>query len=392
MPDTDPAYLADLQAAHARYTARLAEITAGGRPAPDEASPRIHDWTDAMVASGHLSYTTTGRGTPVTVTVTTADTRALANHTATPAQHRALADAVTAFLAHSTGEPRTLAPSYGTRPPLRTYDLLVLLHPQPPADGGGGRATSPTDLPADGATGTCHTCHTPIVWKHDEPPYGHWLDRYDADLCPRKKEEDDDPGHAPATYSPPSGIRHPLNRADATAQLLGEEAIAAAPPAPTGDGILLLTVEGSGYGPYVAAPLAPAEQPWAEHLFTRDTAEQIVTDLHRHDADCGLTARWHEDGTLTFTWEPGYLEGDKPGTRTITPTEHGLYPIGGLWPWDEWTPQHYDHTAGQAAFAHGAAAYRDAAPAPCPDALTELYDRGRAEAHRVTLHRDAPQP
>lgn len=160
--------------------------------------------------------------------------------------------------------------------------------------------------------------------------------------------------------------------------------------APTLNGILLLTVEGGGYGPYVAAPLAPAEQHWAAHLFTRDTANLIVTDLHQYDADCGLTAEWCEDGTLIFTWEQGYMEFDKPGTHTVTPDAHGLYAIGGLWLWDEWTPERYVHTAGQAAFARGAAEYRSTVTTHYPDGLIELYDRGREEAHRVTLRRDEP--
>ncbi|MFF8902593.1 hypothetical protein ACF082_34565 [Streptomyces lydicus] len=58
--------------------------------------------------------------------------------------------------------------------------------------------------------------------------------------------------------------------------------------------------------------------------------------------------------------------------------------------WGEWTPERYAHTAGQNAFAHGAAECADTVTTHCPDGVIELYDRGRGEAHRVTLRRDEP--
>ncbi|MFF8617049.1 hypothetical protein [Streptomyces sp. NPDC015350] len=150
--------------------------------------------------------------------------------------------------------------------------------------------------------------------------------------------------------------------------------------------IQLFTVEDSSYGPYVGLPLRDLWTPDSAHLFTRATAEQIVTDLHRDE--CGMTAEFADDGTLTFTDE--HKEG-KDSTRTVRPDEHGRYKIGGLWSWDEWGP-HVPHTAGQAAFALGAAEYRCTAE-KCtkhPDGLDHLYARGREEAHAVSLQRDEP--
>ncbi|WP_330342633.1 hypothetical protein [Streptomyces sp. NBC_00557] len=112
---------------HARYTARRAQITAGARPTAVCAARRIHAWVDAM--DGRIAYTLgVHQGRPVCVAV--ADARALADHTATAAQRDELRAAVTAYLTHADGEPRTLAPSRGTRPPLFTYDVLVLLDQQ----------------------------------------------------------------------------------------------------------------------------------------------------------------------------------------------------------------------------------------------------------------------
>ncbi|MEU0857471.1 hypothetical protein ABZ352_18810 [Streptomyces griseofuscus] len=148
--------------------------------------------------------------------------------------------------------------------------------------------------------------------------------------------------------------------------------------------IQLFTVEGTSYGPYVALPVSSMWTPYTAHLVTRGTAEQIVRDLHRDD--CDLRAAFDPDtGALTFTWTKGY-DGDG-GTETITPDAYGRYLIGGLWPWDEWG-DHLPHTAGQAAFARGAAEYRqedDAASLVEP--LDALYRQGRQEAQLVTRER-----
>jgi hypothetical protein len=114
-------------------------------------------------------------------------------------------------------------------------------------------------------------------------------------------------------------------------------------------------VEGSTYGPYVGLPLRSWWMPDSAHLFTRATAEQIVDDLNERDADCGMTGRWGPDGSLTFTW-------------------------------DEWE-DHHEATPGQEAFANGALHYLAADETHVQDAtLKDLYARGRAEAHAVTLH------
>jgi hypothetical protein len=151
--------------------------------------------------------------------------------------------------------------------------------------------------------------------------------------------------------------------------------------------IQLFTVEGSGYGPYVALPLRDLWTPYTAHLFTRATAELIVRDMHR--GECGITAEFADDGTLTFTWTTDH-DGDG-GTLAVRPDAHGRYEIGGLWPWDDWG-DHVSHTAGQAAFALGAAEYKWTAK-KCtkhPEGLDHLYARGREEAHAVSLRRDEP--
>ncbi|MEU6632905.1 hypothetical protein ABZ905_32165 [Streptomyces parvus] len=162
----------------------------------------------------------------------------------------------------------------------------------------------------------------------------------------------------------------------------------ATPPHPAHDtplSIQLLTVEGSAYGPYVALPVSPPT-PYAAHLFTRATAELILHDMHRDE--CGIRGEFDPaTGALTFTWDRHH--DGTGGTETVTPDAYGRYPIGGLWAWDEWG-DHVPHTAGQAAYALGAAEYRESVTTAFPDGLIELYDRGREEAHRLTLRRDEP--
>lgn len=131
----------DCRADHARRAARLAEITAGARPTADTAAQRVQAWADAM--KGRIAY-----GIDVhqsrSVSVGVADARALADHTSSPAQRDQLRAAVTTFLSHADGEPRTVAPSHGTRPPLFTYDMLVLLD-QEPVDGDDDSLTCPNN-------------------------------------------------------------------------------------------------------------------------------------------------------------------------------------------------------------------------------------------------------
>ncbi|MER5482586.1 hypothetical protein ABT024_05130 [Streptomyces sp. NPDC002812] len=152
--------------------------------------------------------------------------------------------------------------------------------------------------------------------------------------------------------------------------------------------IQLFTVDGSAYGPYVGLPTSTIWTPYTAHLFTRATADEIVRDLHRDE--CGMTAAFADDGALTLTWDDSIK--DTAGTETVTPDEHGRYAIGGHWPWDEWG-DHVPHTAGQSAFADGAAEYRQADRADdYPEPLSGLYARGRQEAHAVTLHVEAEPP
>ncbi|MGW6145678.1 hypothetical protein, partial [Streptomyces sp. NPDC055140] len=121
------------QADHTRYTARLAEITAGARPDSATAANRVRAWTDAMDNARRVTHTVSIHGhEDLFVSVT--DALALAEHATTSAQRDQLRTTVTAYLTHATGEPRTLAPSRGPRPPLFTYDLLVLLDEQETAD------------------------------------------------------------------------------------------------------------------------------------------------------------------------------------------------------------------------------------------------------------------
>ncbi|GAA2720522.1 MULTISPECIES: hypothetical protein [Streptomyces] len=113
------------QASYARHTARLAEITAGARPAPDTAADRVRAWTAAMAAEQRTTHSISGLNESIRLDVPTV--RALADGTTTPAQREQLRVAITTFLTHAAGEPRTLAQSRTPRPPLFTYDVLVLL-------------------------------------------------------------------------------------------------------------------------------------------------------------------------------------------------------------------------------------------------------------------------
>ncbi|MEU1221307.1 hypothetical protein [Streptomyces microflavus] len=148
--------------------------------------------------------------------------------------------------------------------------------------------------------------------------------------------------------------------------------------------IQLLTVEGSGYGPYVALPVASLWTPYTTHLFTRATAELIVDDMHRDE--CGIQGEFDpETGALTFTWDEHH--DGTGGTETVTPDAYGRYLIGGLWAWDDWGDD-VPHTVGQDAFARGAAEYRQADDsASLCEPLDALYRRGRQEAQLVARER-----
>lgn len=160
------------------------------------------------------------------------------------------------------------------------------------------------------------------------------------------------------------------------------------PTHPTGErfSIQLFTVEGSSYGPYVGLPLQSHWTGYTKHLFTAQTARQIVDDLHRDE--CGMRGEFAEDGTLTLTWNEWYDE-EGGGEAVITPDRWGRYLIGDLWAWDDWRDD-IEQTGYQRAYALGAAEYRSTSRRPILSTSMEAsyYDMGRREAHELTLHLD----
>jgi hypothetical protein len=166
-------------------------------------------------------------------------------------------------------------------------------------------------------------------------------------------------------------------------------AIPPIPPATYADGtrvsIQVFTIAGTGLGPYVGLPVTSLWLDDTPHLFTRQTAAQIAADVARDD----LCMSWafSADGTLTLQWTE---ESDALGrVVVVVPDVHGRYLIGGMWPWAVWG-EDAPHTAGQAAYALGAAEYRQSVTTSFPGGLSERYDQGREEAHRVTLRRVEP--
>jgi hypothetical protein len=148
--------------------------------------------------------------------------------------------------------------------------------------------------------------------------------------------------------------------------------------ASTASSVHLVTVESTACGPYAA--LAPAGfGPYDRLLFTREGAQQIVDDLHRHAG--GVTATWEGD-SLRISWEQG---SDRPrGSELVMPDSRGRYAVGGLWPWTSWGDQGAQ-SARQAAFARGVRESFMAASASLPGELAPLYGRGRSQAYRLTL-------
>ncbi|MFD6113767.1 hypothetical protein ACFWG0_27165 [Streptomyces yangpuensis] len=129
------------------------------------------------------------------------------------------------------------------------------------------------------------------------------------------------PAHSVTVVPAPAGLR------------TGDDPGHAAPsPAPPDATLELLTVDGTQYGPYPGQPTTASRSAYGTYLFTGETAQRIVEDLHRDN--CGLTAAFECDGALTFTWDATYR--DKPGAERATPDAQGRYAIGGLWPWDTW--------------------------------------------------------
>ncbi|MCZ1012035.1 hypothetical protein O1L68_40705 [Streptomyces lydicus] len=164
------------------------------------------------------------------------------------------------------------------------------------------------------------------------------------------------------------------------------------PPATYPDGtplsVQLFTIAETGLGPYVGLPVTRLWQDDSPQLFTQATAQQIAADVARDDL-C-MSYKFAADGTLTLQWTETY---DTLGHVVIVaPDVHGRYLIGGMWPWAVWGEDDALHTDRQAAYALGAAEYRQSDTASLPDGLreTEMYDQGREEAHRVTLRREEP--
>ncbi|MFI5859295.1 hypothetical protein [Streptomyces parvulus] len=150
--------------------------------------------------------------------------------------------------------------------------------------------------------------------------------------------------------------------------------------------IQLFTIADTGLGPYVGLPITSLWLDDTPHLFTRETVAQVAADVTRDDL-C-MSYAFAADGTLTLQWTD---DSDALGRVVIVvPDAHGRYLLGGMWPWAVWGDDDAPHTAGQAAYALGAAEYRLSATTSFPDGLIELYDQGREEAHRVTLRRDEP--
>ncbi|MFB7836178.1 hypothetical protein [Streptomyces sp. NPDC056056] len=99
----------------------------------------------------------------------------------------------------------------------------------------------------------------------------------------------------------------------------------------------LFTLEGSKFGPYEALPVSRAWCPWSTISVTRATAEQIAIDLPRSHAGRHLTCRWLDELLLISSDPRQRAEPGRPG-RLIEPDAGGRYLIGGLWPWEEWSP------------------------------------------------------
>lgn len=147
----------------------------------------------------------------------------------------------------------------------------------------------------------------------------------------------------------------------------------------------LFTVEGTSYGPYVGLPLSSVWTGYSKHLFTAQTARQIVDDLHLDE--CGMRGEFAEDGTLTLTWTEEFDE--EGGETVITPDRWGRYLIGDLWAWDDWH-NGIEQTDHQRAYALGAAEYRLGSRQAILSTSMEAsyYGMGRMEAHELTLHLD----
>ncbi|MER7688740.1 hypothetical protein [Streptomyces sp. NPDC097610] len=95
----------------------------------------------------------------------------------------------------------------------------------------------------------------------------------------------------------------------------------------------LFTVEGTDCGPYEASPAPRGWGPYDKISVTRETAEQLTTDLNTRHAVRGLTAMWKADW-LVFSWDKTYRHKPGPNRLIVEPDATGRYSIGNLWRWD----------------------------------------------------------
>jgi hypothetical protein len=97
-------------------------------------------------------------------------------------------------------------------------------------------------------------------------------------------------------------------------------------------------------GPYDALPVTRAFGPWDAISVTRATAEQIAADLPASHTGRHLTCQWLHDSLLISSDPRLRTEPGRPG-RLIRPDNDGRYQIGGLWPWQHWSPEEEDAPA-----------------------------------------------
>jgi hypothetical protein len=139
-----------------------------------------------------------------------------------------------------------------------------------------------------------------------------------------------------------------------------------------------VTVDGSHHGPYLA--LVPERMTGYEPVrFTRATAERVVADLLADFPDGSILVDFDGD-ELVFVWDATYNDSD--GMQIVRPDADGLYPIGGLWPWEEWTD--CEGYAGDEAYAYIEGTRFPYEPdestiPPASDPLLAQWTRGRRD-------------
>ncbi|WP_234329457.1 MULTISPECIES: hypothetical protein [unclassified Streptomyces] len=99
----------------------------------------------------------------------------------------------------------------------------------------------------------------------------------------------------------------------------------------------LFTLDNGDHGPYEALPVPSTFGPYDAISVTRTTAEQITTDLPGTHAGRHLTCAWLGDVLLISSDPRLRTRPGRPG-RLFEPDADGRYRIGGLWPWQDFTP------------------------------------------------------